>query len=154
MCTFSYLNLLMHHLLWSIIKSKCWNTICRTEMIKSLGSHVLWLQLYQVKFKLSTLKKYISKEKVEGPVYEIKCEECEVTYVGDMEVKIQRTWETQFHHLRGCKAYSHGTIWAYNIPFIILESHQPLITKNVSNFMHFLKITVKFALSIFHIWNP
>ena len=30
-------------------------------------------------------KDLVSKEKVVGPVYKIKCEECEVTYVGEME---------------------------------------------------------------------
>ena len=59
----------------------------------------------------------VSKENVVAPVYKIKYEECDATYVGETErflKLIQRTSETQFHHLGGCKAYSHGTTGAYS----------------------------------------
>ena len=45
---------------------------------------------------LVKLKDPVSKENVVGPVYKIKCEECEVTYIGEME----RSLKSRFNEHR------------------------------------------------------
>ena len=53
----------------------------------------------------------VSKENVVGPVYKIKCEECEVTYVGEMERSLKSRfnehWRPSSTTSGGFKTHSH-----------------------------------------------
>ena len=53
----------------------------------------------------------VNKENMVGPLYKIKCEECEATYVRETERSLKSRFneqsETQFYHLRGFKTHSH-----------------------------------------------